>query len=210
MSAAAGPPQGGTVNDIERAQPAHRRYPLPREGGRGDGGFRIRAGDSPPWYRHRWPWLLMAGPAVVVAAGVITAWIALSTHDGLVADDYYKQGLAVNQKLARNQAAASMQLEVRLRLGPERLELRLVSHAGAALPARVRLTLAHPTRNGEDRQVLLAGAGGVFAGQPLALGPGRWQAVVEDEAATWRLAGSVQLPENPESTFAAAAKEGPK
>jgi hypothetical protein len=59
----------------------------------------------------------MAGPAAVVVAGVVTAWIAVSTHDGLVADDYYKQGLAVNQKLARVDAAAAMGLEGRLRLG---------------------------------------------------------------------------------------------
>ena len=73
-----------------------------------------------PWYRHPWPWILMAGPAVVVVAGIITAWIAVSTHDGLVADDYYKQGLAVNQKLARNDTAARMQLEARLRLSAGR------------------------------------------------------------------------------------------
>jgi len=25
-----------------------------------------------PWYRHRWPWLLMAGPLAVLVAGFIT------------------------------------------------------------------------------------------------------------------------------------------
>ncbi len=37
-SAPAGPPQGGAANDAERASPANDRHPLPREGGRGDGG----------------------------------------------------------------------------------------------------------------------------------------------------------------------------
>ncbi|MCC7269385.1 MAG: FixH family protein, partial [Rhodocyclaceae bacterium] len=72
------------------------------------------APDKRPWYAHRWPWLLMAGPAVVVVAGIVTAWIAATTSDGLVADDYYKQGLAINQRLARQDAAAAMQLEARL------------------------------------------------------------------------------------------------
>ena len=40
-----------------------------------------------------------------------------------------------------------------------------------------------------------------------ALGPGRWQVVIEDEAATWRLAGSVQLPDTPEALFIAAGKK---
>lgn len=164
------------------------------------------APDKRPWYAHRWPWLLMAGPAVVVVAGIATAWIAITSNDGLVADDYYKQGLAVNQKLARNDAAAAQQLEARLRLTAEQAELRLVSRAGATLPARLRLTLAHPTRKGEDQAILLTGEKGVYAGRVGALRPGRWHVIVEDEAATWRMAGTLQLPEAPETTIVAAGK----
>ena len=29
-----------------------------------------------PWYKHPWPWLLMAGPAMVVAAGFDTYYLA--------------------------------------------------------------------------------------------------------------------------------------
>ena len=54
-----------------------------------------------PWYRQRWPWLLMLGPAIVVVAGIVTAVIAIETDDGLVTDDYYKRGLAINQTLER-------------------------------------------------------------------------------------------------------------
>ncbi|HSC95836.1 MAG TPA: FixH family protein, partial [Burkholderiales bacterium] len=42
-----------------------------------------------PWYRERWPWLLMAGPAAVLVAGAATIWIAFASADGLVAEDYY-------------------------------------------------------------------------------------------------------------------------
>lgn len=148
----------------------------------------------------------MAGPAVVVVAGVVTAWIAVSTHDGLVADDYYKQGLAVNQKLARLDAAAAMGLEGRLRLRADGAELRLSSSVGAPLPERLRLTLAHPTRAGEDRKVLLEGRDGRYAGAVPALGPGRWQVAIEDEAANWRLAGSMLLPDSPETLLLAAGR----
>ena len=58
-----------------------------------------------PWYRERWPWILMSGPAIVIVAGVITTWIAFATSDGLVADDYYKRGLEVNAVLKREQEA---------------------------------------------------------------------------------------------------------
>ena len=36
-----------------------------------------------PWYRERWPWILMAGPATVVVAGLFTAWLAVRSDDGL-------------------------------------------------------------------------------------------------------------------------------
>lgn len=44
-----------------------------------------------PWYREPWPWLLMAGPAVVVVAGFVTLWLAFNSDDGLVADDHHYQ-----------------------------------------------------------------------------------------------------------------------
>lgn len=148
----------------------------------------------------------MAGPAVVVVAGIVTAWIATTTSDGLVADDYYKQGLAVNQMLARNDAAAAMQLEARLRLAAGQIDIKLASRADAPLPARLRVTLAHPTRGGEDQKLILSGEKGVYSGGVTALGPGRWQVVIEDEANTWRLAGSVQLPDAPEALLMATGK----
>ena len=75
-----------------------------------------------------------------------------------------------------------------------------------AVSGRVRLTLAHPTRGGEDRKLLLTGEQGVYAGQVPVLGPGRWQVVVEDEAGSWRLAGSVLLPDAPEAFLSAPGK----
>lgn len=162
--------------------------------------------DRLPWYRHRWPWLLMAGPAVVVVAGLATAWIAATTHDGLVAEDYYKQGLGVNQRLAREERAAAMGLEGRLRLTAERADLYLVSHTGTALPARLRLSLVHPTRSGEDRTLVLTGREGVYSALLVAPGPGRWLATVEDDGATWRVSGSLRLPDAPEALLAAGGR----
>lgn len=52
----------------------------------------------------------MAGPAVVVVAGFITLWLAISSDDGLVSDDYYKQGLTVNQRLQRDHLAGDLGL----------------------------------------------------------------------------------------------------
>ena len=58
-----------------------------------------------PWYRELWPWLVMAPPFVSILGGVALAWIAISSNDGLVTPDYYRQGIEINRRLTREQAA---------------------------------------------------------------------------------------------------------
>ena len=64
----------------------------------------------PPWYKQFWPWFLIFFPATAVIAGIITIIIAIKTDDGLVKDDYYKAGLAINQTLERKQKAHDLGL----------------------------------------------------------------------------------------------------
>ena len=55
------------------------------------------AKDTRSWYAYRWPWLLMAGPAIVVVAGLVTAWIAVTSDDGLVARENLVARLAIDR-----------------------------------------------------------------------------------------------------------------
>jgi len=61
-----------------------------------------------PWYRERWPWILMSCPAIVVVAGLGTAAIAVATADPLVTEDYYRKGLAINREIACAHAQADI------------------------------------------------------------------------------------------------------
>lgn len=156
----------------------------------------ILSAAAPPWYRQRWPWLLMAGPATVVVAGFVTLWLAVRSDDGLVADDYYKQGLAINRTLAREERAQALGLGARIGLRGNAVELHLAGRPGITLPPRVRLTLSHPTHGGLDQSVLLPGKDGVYAGALRREVSGRWRVMVEDEAASWRLSGAAVLSGN--------------
>lgn len=109
-----------------------------------------------PWYRQRWPWLLMIPPLTAIVAGAITVWIAVVTADGLVVDDYYKQGLAVNQRLARDEAAQRIGISATLMLSADGRGLRAMISAKVPLNGEIRLRLAHPTRNGYDQEVVLS------------------------------------------------------
>ena len=108
---------------------------------------------SRPWYREPWPWILMSGPALVVVAGFYTLWLAVSTSDGLVAEDYYKQGLAVNRVFAREDVAEHLGLVATLEPAPGALRVRL---AGRAAPPALFVHLAHATRAGFDLTLRLA------------------------------------------------------
>src|SRR6185436_18003530 len=92
-----------------------------------------------PWYREPWPWLLMAGPAIVIVAGFYTLWLAIQSDDGLVADDYYKRGLAINQTLSRAIRARQLALAARAELGAGSAEVRVTLTGTGELPATLRL-----------------------------------------------------------------------
>jgi len=65
--------------------------------------------DNPPaapWYRYGHVWMLIAGPAIVIVAGIATAYIAMRSPDPLVAEDYYRQGIEINKTLAAQQEKA--------------------------------------------------------------------------------------------------------
>ena len=143
-----------------------------------------------PWFREPWPWLLMAGPAIVVVAGIVTAWIAVVHEDGLVADDYYKQGLAINQVIQRDAAAAAQNIAARVMLGEERVRVALTGPT--AMPAELVLRLVHRTRAGLDQEARLThGGGGWYEGDLSRARSGRWHLLLEDGERGWRLTGDL-------------------
>ena len=67
-----------------------------------------------PWYKHRWPWLLMIGPGLSVVVGSFMGYIAFTQPDALVVGDYYKQGKAINQDLKRDTIASDLAMDTSL------------------------------------------------------------------------------------------------
>jgi hypothetical protein len=156
-----------------------------------------------PWYKQRWPWILMAGPAVVIVAGFITAWLAIVSNDGLVDDNYYKVGLSVNQELKQRQLASELNLKAELSLvnNGQSIQLVLSGLPKEALPDSLQLRLVHPTRKGEDQRISLVRTGGVFRGDVSgSLGTGRWNLAIEDPLAGWRMDGTWNIQNNKDTT----------
>lgn len=153
-----------------------------------------------PWYREPWPWILAAGPFIVVVAAIYTAWLAVKSNDGLVTDDYYKKGLAANQTIARSDQATKMGLVAGIRIAGETLSVRLQANdPGFKMPPSVLATVSHPTRAGLDQARLLVRNGSVYSGEMRLPAAGHWLVLLEDEGRTWRLMGNVILPANGET-----------
>ena len=157
-----------------------------------------------PWYRHRWPWILMAGPFIVVVASFVTLWLAIRTDDGLVTDDYYKKGLAINQTLKLSERATELGLQAGLMISLDSITLRLSAAApGFVPPASVRVTVSHPTRAGLDQSRVLTREGAIYSGEVRLPAAGHWLVLLEDERHAWRLLGNVILPANEEALIGA-------
>lgn len=156
-----------------------------------------------PWYRQFWPWFLIAGPALVIVAAFYTAWLAFSTSDGLVAEDYYKEGLRAGETLAQSDRARAQGIVAMMALTDDSIRVRLQGKpaAGFSPPSTLRVTLSHPTRAGVDQVRELTYKDGQYVGSLNLPRSGHWLVLMEDDAKSWRLMASVQLPSSGESVI---------
>lgn len=160
-----------------------------------------------PWYRHSGPWLLMAGPFVVVLAGLATAWIATKNADELVADDYYKRGKAINMDLKRDTAASQMQLTADIFMSDDHrhIRLQLKGKPDFKSPARLKLKLIHPTKMELDQEVVLQlQSGNMYEAALRTAVDGRRHISIEDLENRWRLTATWRI--NQEGTISISAR----
>lgn len=144
----------------------------------------------PPWYRQLWPWLLMLMPAIALFGGLATFWLAATTSDPLVVDDYYREGKAINRQLARDDMAGRLGLNAALERPPDGgARLSLTASAGGTLPAELTLRVVHATRAELDQvhRLIAIGAGLYRAADGDLPRSGRWNLLIEDPARSWRL-----------------------
>lgn len=159
---------------------------------------------STPWYRQRWPWLLMVPPLAAVIGGIVTVVLAVRSDDGVVAADYYKRGLAINAELSRSQRASELGLIGEVQAEGEATGDAVIVRVSGERPlppeAALQIRLVHPGRGGADRVAILsrvsADVDGRRAeyrghwGEAVALAvPIAWRVVLEGRE--WRLDGGI-------------------
>ncbi len=161
----------------------------------------------------------MALPAAAVVGGIATAVIAFRGADGVVAADYYKRGLAINEELSRRRFASALGIVADVRVGGvepgDPVSVRIAAAQTLPPEATLRVRLVHPGRSGADRLAVLARVAsddggrsveyaGSWADAAAVGGHPAWQIVIE--SAHWRLDGDVPIEEGgPAKAFRVAA-----
>jgi hypothetical protein len=109
---------------------------------------------SSPWYKHLWPWIIIAILACSVTLTLAMVTIAVNHPDNLVNDNYYEAGKGINRSLNRELLAQTLKLRASVHLDEltGETELRL---SGASQPQNLELNLISPTQPEKDRKVLL-------------------------------------------------------
>jgi hypothetical protein len=108
--------------------------------------------DDKSWYHFPWVWGLILIPMSAVVFGVLMFVMANIHRDDLVVDDYYKDGMAINQRLSMDSRARELNVQARL---TELSESRLVFEIENANDSAIQLNLYHVASRQEDRQVVL-------------------------------------------------------
>jgi len=149
--------------------------------------------NQPPWYKQLWPWLLISLPASAVFGGIATFILAVNSPNALVVDDYYKQGLAINQQTERLRTAAQLGMEGLLRADNEFIQLELQTD-GLQLPATLRLEFIHATRDELDKSFTLERTDNKLYRAPYQpLKTGNWYLRLQSADGDWELRGKAHI-----------------
>jgi len=105
-----------------------------------------------PWYRQFWPWFLILLPTSVVFAALSTVIIAHRGADDLVADGYYKKGLAINRVLEKQQRAAALDIRARLQIDGRNIQ---VNTSGPVDAESLQMSLSHPLESDLDFELVV-------------------------------------------------------
>jgi len=139
-------------------------------------------------------WLLIALPLSAVVASLITWWIAARGADPLMAEDYYKQGMAIHQTLERESRAAALGLSAQLRVQDGTLRVHLEGRLDA-YPDQIELILVHPSRQEQDLTLVLpATAQGEYRIALPPMSAGQRRVILESQHQDWRLTGRTAVP----------------
>jgi len=154
--------------------------------------------DTLPWYQYGWVWIIFCIPATAIVMGVAMIYLAISTNNSLVVDDYYKDGKAINVRIERDRMAAKLGLQVTLWQQAEGAVAQIQSAATDFQPPEfLTLRWVHVTQAARDGATEMHHlGGGRYLAEDVQLPESdRWRVHVQpaQDDASWRLVSNLTI-----------------
>lgn len=154
--------------------------------------------ENTPWFKQFWPWFILSPLLIVICAGFWMLYIAIVTNDGVIVDNFYKDGLGIEVRTEQDSLARELGLKADLKWAGDDLSLTL-SGVITGYPNQLSLLIVFPTKSSRDINVLLDHQGaGLYRGTVTEEASGNRQLQVEPiteaGAPTWRLHAQAVVP----------------
>ncbi|RRJ84458.1 FixH family protein [Aestuariirhabdus litorea] len=105
-----------------------------------------------PWYRQGWFWFVFGIPLASICLGTTMVIVAFTHQDSLVKDEYYRDGKAINEVLARNLRAEELEVAAAISIDELTGEVALqLSSREQQMPETLRLSFLSPTLASQDQ-----------------------------------------------------------
>lgn len=147
-----------------------------------------------PWYKQFWPWFLITVPLVSIIVGSTMLTLALKTENSMVVDDYYKEGKAINYRIAKIKRAKDLGIASEMLINEEQIQLSFTS-GQVDSSQNLSLRFYHPTLEDRDfsLQLLRDARGNYSAFLPNEIG-GKWQVTLIPFNEEWKIQTEIALP----------------
>jgi hypothetical protein len=125
------------------------------------------ASPPPPWYKQPWLWFILAPLIAVFIYATIFIYIAVTTSDGIVKEDHFRQARGTHIDTTKLDAARRLGIEGTLRFDTLTGDINLqLTESAVTLPARLNLNIIHPTHQKFDQLLTLRSVDGkgIFVG----------------------------------------------
>ncbi len=143
-----------------------------------------------PWYKQPWLWFILAPLIAVVIYGSFFLYLAITTSDGIVKDDYYKKARGYFVDTTKAQKAIDLNISGTLNIDnlTGDLMLHFTSNEGNQ-PEQLLLDIVSPTHKKYDQSITLklVPGSGAYTGNLKSAMKGKLFLMLEPEDASWRL-----------------------
>jgi hypothetical protein len=148
-------------------------------------------------WNQPWLWFTLAPLILSVVLGLTMLNISFHIQDGLVTDEYSKEGLAINERIEKEEKAKELGLTANIQISQESGELYLELNGKLDVyPDTLILEIIHPIIKDQDAKVVLTRTGASnYTGMPqVILDSKRYIRLHELHNEQWVLKGEITFP----------------